>query len=215
MQVRFKKLNPAAVIPQYAKPGDAGLDLTAQTFEHILTHTNGGDVHFLQYGTGLAVEIPEGFVGLVFPRSSISDMGVLLSNSVGVIDSGYRGEIKARFKYTGRPSERVYQPGDRIAQLLILPYPKISPVEAVELTSTARGVGGFGSSNTSEKLPDGFEAFDYSKNRVDASGKYDLITTDGNHHQAAKPCTLGFLSEGLKYDIVRYSQVSAIKLISI
>ena len=82
MKIRFKKLNPNAIVPAYSKPGDAGLDLTATSKELI----NNSQYGYLEYGTGLAVEIPEGYVGLIFPRSSISNTGLILSNSVGVID---------------------------------------------------------------------------------------------------------------------------------
>ena len=140
MKVKFKKLNPNAIVPSYSKPGDAGLDLTA-TSKDYLNNTKYG---FTEYGTGLAVEIPEGYVGLLFPRSSISNTGLILANSVGVIDSGYRGEIKFRFKYI--PDTADYDIGDRIGQLIILPYPSIETEEVEELNSTERGEGGFGSS---------------------------------------------------------------------
>ncbi len=151
MQVKIKKLNSNAVIPTYAKDGDAGMDLVAT---EILKDTP----EQITYGTGLAMEIPKGFVGLVFPRSSIRKTGLQLSNSVGVIDSGYRGEIQATFnKVFG--SERMYdemkvkeiQPneyykvGDRIAQIMIIPHPDIQFEEADELSDTERGEGGFGS----------------------------------------------------------------------
>ena len=84
MKVRIKKLNQNAVIPSYAKSGDAGMDLVATT---IIGETLGS----ITYGLGISLEIPQGFVGLVFPRSSIRKTGLQLSNSVGVIDSGYRG----------------------------------------------------------------------------------------------------------------------------
>jgi dUTP pyrophosphatase len=136
MQVRFKKLHPNAVIPKYSKPGDAGLDLVATT--RVLD----GDQWV--YGTGLAVEVPEGYVGYVFPRSSIYKSGLSLTNAVGVVDSGYRGEVKARFYDTG--SGKAYEVGDRVCQLVIMPYPHIEPVEATELSETVRGVNGWGSS---------------------------------------------------------------------
>ncbi len=151
MQVKIKKLNSNAVIPTYAKDGDAGMDLVAT---EILKDTP----EQITYGMGIALEIPKGFVGLVFPRSSIRKTGLQLSNSVGVIDSGYRGEIQATFnKVFG--SERMYdemkvkeiQPneyykvGDRIAQIMIIPHPDIQFEEADELSDTERGEGGFGS----------------------------------------------------------------------
>ena len=90
MKIRFKKLDPKAVTPSYAKPGDAGLDLTAITHEY---RENAAGRKLQVYGTGLAFEIPEGHVGLVFPRSSIFKTELSLANCVGVLDSGYRGEV--------------------------------------------------------------------------------------------------------------------------
>ena len=134
LKVQFKKLYVDAVKPSYAKDGDAGLDLTAT---HMTWEEN-----FIEYGTGIAVEIPEGYVGLVFPRSSVSKReNFYLKNSVGVIDSGYRGEIKLRFN----KSEEHYGAGEKIGQLIILPYPTIYLEEVNELSSTDRGQGGFGS----------------------------------------------------------------------
>jgi dUTP pyrophosphatase len=100
------------------------------------------------YGTGISMEIPKGYVGLVFPRSSIRKYDLSLTNCVGVIDSGYRGEIQATFKKTnwlkGNESEK-YQIGDRIVQIMIIPYPQVSFIEVEELSSSERGTGGFGS----------------------------------------------------------------------
>lgn len=140
MDVKIKKLHSNAVIPIYAKDGDAGLDLVAT---EILDNTSSQ----ITYGTGLSMEIPDGYVGLVFPRSSIRKMALELSNSVGVIDSGYRGEIQATFNKTLRDvvGIPVYKIGDRIAQIIILPYPKINFVLSDELSDTKRGEGGFGS----------------------------------------------------------------------
>ena len=139
MQIKIKKLNSEAVVPRYSKPGDAGLDLTAISVESNNMYT--------EYGTGLSIEIPEGFVGLLFPRSSISNYHLSLANSVGVIDSNYRGEIKFRFKKTGTASfSNEYKVGDRVGQLMIIPYPSIELVESEELSNTSRGTGGFGSS---------------------------------------------------------------------
>lgn len=148
MEVRIKKLHPDAVIPKYAKTGDAGLDLTAVT----KSYDRDGNV---VYGTGLAFEIPDGYVGLVFPRSSLSSLDIALSNCVGVIDSGYRGEVTAKFKPAmlfnreQRPiilNNRIYEVGERVAQIIIIPYPKIEFIESDELSETERGTGGYGSS---------------------------------------------------------------------
>lgn len=146
MKVKIKRLHKDAVIPKYAKQGDAGLDLTA------VTKTLDADGNVV-YGTGLAFEIPQGFVGLVFPRSSNARKDLLLSNSVGVIDSGYRGEVAAKFKRTTAPrydgglmcGSEQYKIGDRIAQMIILPYPQIEFEEVGQLSETARGQGGYGS----------------------------------------------------------------------
>jgi len=138
LQIKFKKLCPNAVVPYQATPGSAGFDLTA-----ISVHEVSGNVW--KYHTGIAVEIPEGYVGLVFPRSSIYKAGMRLTNSVGVIDSDYRGEITAVFDRTPRNNERPYSIGDRICQLVIIPIPKVEFFEVAELTPTERGLGGYGS----------------------------------------------------------------------
>jgi len=143
MQVKIKKLNPNAVIPSYAKNGDAGMDLVATK---IINETNDD----ITYGTDIAMEIPEGFVGLIFPRSSIRKTYLQLSNSVGVIDSGYRGEIQATFKkvysmHNFRNKVTDYKIGDRVMQIMIIPHPEIEFEEVEELNNTERGQGGFGS----------------------------------------------------------------------
>ena len=151
MKVRIKKLNENAVIPSYAKSGDAGMDMIATS---IISDTPTQ----ITYGLGIALEIPYGFVGLVFPRSSIRKTGLQLSNSVGVIDSGYRGELQATFnKLFGgeamydemkvkeiQPND-FYKVGDRVAQIMIIPHPPIEFEEVNELSDTERGEGGFGS----------------------------------------------------------------------
>lgn len=141
MKVKIKKMHANAVVPKYAKPGDAGLDLTATSEEWNDDNT------MVTYGTGLAVEIPEGYVGLVFPRSSVSKTTLNLTNSVGVIDSGYRGEIMFKFRYL--EEGMIYDVGDRIGQLIIMPYPQIEFEEVEDLSSTERGEGGFGSTGKS------------------------------------------------------------------
>lgn len=137
MKVKIKKLHENAVIPVRAKEGDAGMDLTAISEEWNEEST------MVTYDTGLAIEIPKGYVGLVFPRSSLSKTSLILSNSVGVIDSGYRGSITLKFRY---PEEGlVYEVGDRVGQIIILPYPAIEFEETDELSSSDRGKGGYGS----------------------------------------------------------------------
>lgn len=140
MIVRIKKLQPDAVIPVYAKPGDAGLDLVATS---IINETNTQ----VTYGTGIAVEIPYGYVGLIFPRSSIRKYELELSNSVGVIDSGYRGEVQLTFNkiIANDLAVNTYEIGDKIGQLIILPYPIIKFLEVSQLSESSRGEGGFGS----------------------------------------------------------------------
>ena len=140
MEVKIKKLVENAVIPQYAHNTDAGLDLTAVSAER-------DDYGNFVYHTGLAIEIPDGYAGFLFPRSSISKYDLSLCNCVGVIDSAYRGEIIVKFNFLNwGHGKDLYGPGDRVAQLIILPYPKIKLVETDELSDSDRGEGGFGSS---------------------------------------------------------------------
>ena len=102
------------------------------------------EFHYIEYGTSLAVEVPEGYVALLFPRSSITNKGLILGNSVGVIDSGYRGEIKFRF-YLNEIFSEEYNVGDRIGQIMVLPYPEIVFEESNELSSSERNTSGYGS----------------------------------------------------------------------
>jgi len=142
MEVKFKKLHENAILPSYAKVGDAGLDLTAVSINTKENYNLSGE--YIEYGTGLAIEIPYGFVGLIFPRSSVTNKDLMLKNSVGIIDASYRGEIKFRFKTIGFEDNK-YEIGDRIGQLVILPYPEIKPKFVEELSNTQRGEGGYGS----------------------------------------------------------------------
>lgn len=158
MEVKIKKLHKDAVVPKYAKVGDAGLDLTATSMYY-------DEYGNICYGTGLAFEIPKGYVGLIFPRSSICKEQLLLSNAVGVIDSGYRGEVSLKFKPSmaldncqcvktdeGKlwsiafRQNDIYKVGDRIGQMIIMPYPSVEFEEVEELSETERGEGGYGSS---------------------------------------------------------------------
>jgi dUTP pyrophosphatase len=136
--VKIKKLSEDAVIPSYSKSGDAGMDLT-------ITREIENTSFSVTYGFGIALEIPRGYVGLVFPRSSIRNQELMLSNSVGVIDSGYRGEIQATFKKTNGLDSLKYKVGERGAQIVIMPYPNIELIEFKDLGNTERGSGGFGS----------------------------------------------------------------------
>ena len=137
MKIKIKKLNELAVIPKYAKQGDAGMDLTCVDW--------GITERYTEYDTGLSMEIPEGYVGLLFPRSSISKTNLILANCVGVVDSGYRGPIKLRFKEIAGPPGGRYKTGDRVGQIIIMPVPAFEFDEVEELTNTDRGEGGFGS----------------------------------------------------------------------
>ena len=163
MKVKIKKLHPDAVIPKYAHKGDAGLDLVATSMKYD-EHGN------IVYGTGLAIEIPETFVGLVFPRSSNCKTNLYLTNSVGVIDSGYRGEIMFKYKCVHNTVSRLkwwwqskvlkkndyditintithnaYKVGDRVGQLILVKYPELQLREVEELSDTDRGNKGYGS----------------------------------------------------------------------
>jgi len=138
MIVNINKLHKDAIIPKYSKNGDAGLDLVATSII-----SNG--TFQVTYGTGLAVEIPIGYFGMIFPRSSIRNTELFLSNSVGIIDSGYRGEICTTFNKIDGLDSYKYKIGERIAQLIIMPYPQIEFNEVEELSDTERGDGGFGS----------------------------------------------------------------------
>lgn len=145
--IKIKKLHPDAIIPKYAKDGDAAMDLVAT--DMVVNET----ISRIQitYHTGLSVEIPKGYVGLIFARSSVNKTFLRLSNSVGVIDSGYRGELMLNFTVQHNPlqpgmwKQNIYNIGDRVGQLMILPYPSVRFTEVEELSQTERGDGGFGS----------------------------------------------------------------------
>lgn len=142
LNIKIKRLTQSAKIPTKAHATDAGYDLYADNSEICVPDG------LASYGTSIAVEIPQGYVGLVFPRSSICNKHLQLSNSVGVIDSGYRGEIKAKFNLLndGSDTYEVYKIGERIAQLIIIPYPEVTFEEVDELSDSDRGTGGYGSS---------------------------------------------------------------------
>lgn len=137
LEVKIKKTDNNAVIPTYAKPGDAGLDLTVVSKEEV-------DSEHIKYDFGLAFEIPQGYVGYIFPRSSCYKQRQVLSNCVGVIDSGYRGSVSAVMIGTSSYS---YKIGERAAQLIIMPYPTVKLIEVDELSESERGEGGYGSTN--------------------------------------------------------------------
>ncbi|MBA3733925.1 MAG: dUTP diphosphatase [Actinobacteria bacterium] len=137
----MQRLRPEAVVPERAYSGDAGLDLTA--CEHV--ELAPGERALV--GTGLAVAIPEGYAGFVQPRSGLAAQnGLTVVNSPGLVDSGYRGELRVVLLNTDRVEPFVVEPGMRIAQLVVLPIPELELVEVEELPSSERGVRGFGSS---------------------------------------------------------------------
>lgn len=163
MKVKIKKLHKNAVIPAYATDGAAGMDIVATT-------KNIDDKGNIVYGTGLAFEIPQGYVGLLFPRSSNTKKDLVLLNSVGVLDSDYRGEVTFKYrptintinlfsfwwqKYILRKKEldlkvfnitrNMYEVGDKIGQIIIVKHPYIEFEESETLSETERGAGGYGS----------------------------------------------------------------------
>ena len=142
ISVKIKKLHPDAVVPKYAKPGDAGLDLTAtwMEFDH--------EKKIVTYGTSIAMEIPKGYVGLIYPRSSVYKTSLVLANHVGVIDSGYRGEIMFKYRVLNEDWRDIYDVGDRIGQIIITPYPQVLFSITEELSSSDRGAGGYGSTGS-------------------------------------------------------------------
>lgn len=159
IEVRTKKLCAEAVLPKRQHPTDAGCDLVAVSKRY-------DEMGNTVYGTGIAMEIPEGYVGLIFPRSSIANYYLTLSNCVGVIDSDYRGEITMKFRpmcinvsWWSKLLSRIlkrgvcaramhskeYEVGERIGQIIILPYPNVEFYEWPFLSETDRGAGGYGS----------------------------------------------------------------------
>lgn len=156
MEIKFKKFHPDAKAPVFGGPLEAGADLTAVSVEYDKEN------HVYTYRTGIGVAIPAGYVGLIFPRSSVFKKELRLSNCVGVIDSSYRGEIQFKFDVRGwgylisqvwhnlynlmwtMPTKKMYLPPNRIGQLVIVKYEQIDYKEAQELPETYRGEKGFG-----------------------------------------------------------------------
>lgn len=140
MTIKFKKLHKDAKAPTQGKEGDACWDITC------VDVTVGEEERYLVYKTGLAIEIPEDHVGLIFPRSSLSNHDMWMANHVSVIDPGYRGEVTIRMKLAGTiEGPKIYQTGDRIVQMMIIPRPFLEWKEVEELSTTQRGTGGYGS----------------------------------------------------------------------
>lgn len=148
MAINFKRLTDKAIAPVKAHATDAGFDITCVGAS---TEINESGQVIIVYHTGLSVEIPEGYFGALVPRSSISNKSIILTNCIGVIDAGYRGEIVAKFRNTSDVVPSVYKEGERFAQLLILPVPNVQFEEAETLSETDRGEGGFGSTNNIEE----------------------------------------------------------------
>lgn len=168
IDVKIRKVHPDAVLPKRAHPTDAGMDVTAVSIEYT--------PQYIEYDTGLQFQLPEGYVMLIFPRSSNSKKDLVLANAVGVLDSSYRGNLKLRFKrqyrvidisdpeesFTydifypeqtmGKPAiecTELYDVGERIGQIIIMPYPEINFIETNNLDETDRGESGFGSTGQS------------------------------------------------------------------
>lgn len=156
-KIKVQKLHQDAVLPARAKEGDAGYDLVA------IDNGTVSDDGYIQYRTGLAIEPSEGFHTQIWPRSSISKYDLVLANSIGLVDNGYRGELLVRFKpvdhfyhnkETGQvfahrpipPDIKTYKKGDKIAQLVIIRTEEGKFWEVQELADSSRGTGGFGSS---------------------------------------------------------------------
>lgn len=143
MKVRFKKVHPDAVTPTRGTEHSAGLDITAIDVEVTSD--------YIEYKTGLALEIPPGHMGLLFPRSSVSKKDLVLANSVGVIDADFRLPFTFRFKKTTQIDANLYKVGEKIGQLVIVPYPIIELEETTELQDPGTRIGGFGSTSKEGK----------------------------------------------------------------
>lgn len=143
MNLKYKKLSERAIVPSYAKQGDAGLDLTSSKIIK-------SSIFSVWYNTDIAVEIPKGHFGMLVPRSSISNDGALtMANDVGIIDAGFRGGMQVRFNRTlkGFFTRKKYKVGDRIAQLIIVPFKTVELEHSIYLSSSDRNTGGYGSTN--------------------------------------------------------------------
>lgn len=175
ISVNFKKLSKKAVVPSYAHDTDAGMDMVA------ISKTETED--YVEFDTGIAIELPVGYVGLLFPRSSNSKKDLLMCNSVGVVDVGYSNSIRFRFKKIVNPNKitiittwvkklfgiksitselyydaKEYNVGEKIGQLVIMPYPKVDLVEVEEFAPSDRGMDGFGSTDTAHEKTEIAEA---------------------------------------------------------
>lgn len=146
MKIRFKKLTEKAITPVRAHSTDAGYDLAST---RITTEVGEDAKLVIVYHTDIAVEIPEGYAGFIFPRSSIYKKSLTLTNCVGVVDSGYRGEIMCKFKCNTDVVPSVYKEGERFAQLIVMPYTQVEFEESDSLSDGERGAKGHGSTGDS------------------------------------------------------------------
>lgn len=166
MTLKFKRLEEKAIMPIRAHKSDAGIDLTCT---RITQELNEAGQLILVYHTGLAVEIPEGYVGLLFQRSSVSNKSIVMTNCVGVIDAGYRGEIMSKFRSTTDVVPALYKPGERFAQLVIVPYLDVQIEEVAELSETERGENGYGSTNREDSAANGGQSSPETETAVTTS----------------------------------------------
>lgn len=138
MKVKVKKLNPDAVVPKYGTNFAAGADLTATSMK--VTD------RYISYGVGLAFELPPGHCAFLFQRSSVSNMDLTLANAVGLLDEDFRGEVSFRFRTTNNSlGAKYYQIGDRIGQIVVVPYSQLTFEVVEELSESIRNDGGYGS----------------------------------------------------------------------
>lgn len=172
MTVKFRKLTETAQLPVRVNEGDAGVDLVTT---RVTTEINECGELILVYHTDIAVEIPEGYVGLLLPRSSVFQKSLAQTNSVGIIDSGYRGELVVKFRSTVPTIPAVYKEGERFAQLVIVPYLTYDVEEVEELSNSERGEGGFGSTGTAH-----IEDIERSSNSVEDTSEQAAEPTIGS-----------------------------------
>lgn len=185
MELKFKRLSDKAIMPIRAHKSDAGLDLTCTSIEPM---RNACNQLLLEYHTDLAVEIPEGCVGLLFPRSSVCNTSLIMSNCVGVIDSGYRGEIKVVFRNTTDVIPAVYKEGERFCQLVIVKLTEFDIVEAAELSESDRGEGGYGSTGQNNNDPEGSNQDNSSADETVSNDLQDspAVATEGDVAETTK-----------------------------
>jgi len=172
MELKYKKLISEAQAPTKSYESDAGWDFYCTSYDV--------KEKYIEYHTGIALEIPDNMVGLAFPRSSITNKDLMLKNSVGVIDAGYRNEIIFRFIQMNE-TYNMYEIGDRIGQLIFIPIPQITLVEAEELSASPRNMGGFGSTDNVEVIKNekvlntDTENDNIVRVRIDENGKLTTI----------------------------------------